>query len=67
MGKRALYASNLGINLEQIAFRIGKVHGAVSPRLVRRRLQESHALSHELVVAVIDLGWRYEKSQLHAR
>lgn len=58
-------SSNFGVDLEHIAFGIGKVHGSVSPGLVSWRVQDFYALVDELVVAQIDLGWRHQKSNLH--
>ena len=60
----AIRASNFGIDLEKVAFRIGKVHGSMPPRLVIRRIKDCHALGNEFVVALIDLCRRNLKSEL---
>ena len=59
--------SNLGVDLEHVAFGIGKVNSAVSPGLVSRRLQDFHTLLNELLVTEIDLLGRDKKSNLYTR
>src|SRR5687767_13980149 len=58
-------SSNLGVDLQYIAFRIGKVYSAMPPGLVSRWLQDLHALFDELPVAQVDFVRRYQKSNLY--
>ena len=58
-------SSNLSVDFEDIAFRIGEVDGAVAPRLVHRRVNDGHAPGNKLVIALINFGWRHAKSKLH--
>src|SRR5262249_55560361 len=64
LGHSAGSASDLGVNLQKIAVGVAEEQRPMPKRLVRRRRQQRHALSHQLVGALVDLGRGHPESQL---